>query len=657
MTAWMATPLVQAIQDRDLFRLKQLVKQGADPYQKDNHGRDAIIRAAYVGWADAWQLFKNSGIRLSDSISLVDLVSLLPRHPGLSSSAEFHKMAVMLLAEQPDLELKDEKGRTALWSACHQGVKTAALMLIKTGAEVNSCNNQGCTVLSAALNYGFRAHTDNLTVIQALLDAGASPFAGSQQMQPPFALYWATYGEGRSSSLIQMLLNAGAEANDIEPESGRSALINSLHRPDIVKCLLDAGANTEHRTRQGMTALAEAAKRGRADSLALLLQYGADPMALDSLGRSPLDWADKGGHTECRKLLQQAIPEGGKAVSGPLPLHRALDLGYETEAARLLANRDYLKQTDPEGNTPLHLAARQGVLTIAQVLITEQMPLDALNHNGQTPLWLASKGHHTALAHDLMRSGANPNIADKYGRTPLHLCAEHPDTELAALLLKYGSNPNLCYRLAGEHTALSQAIRYTNLALIRLLLQQGADARQHETGELSSGGLLNQAASQANLPVEAIDLLINAGADLHARDFKGNTPLHLAVNYGSREIMAALLAKGADTEAVNRDGSTPLMAAAVTGDYKKTELLLDNSANPNHQNRRGTTALHLAAFNLNRDSVRQLLLAGARPTLTDNDGRTPRDWADEPFSPNAEAQDLIIQLLTQTGISKRKGSD
>lgn len=92
------------------------------------------------------------------------------------------------------------------------------------------------------------------------------------------------------------------------------------------------------------------------------------------------------------------------------------------------------------------------------------------------------------------------------------------------------------------------------------------------------------------------DLLISAGADVHAADGMGATPLFIA----SKKLVPVLVKHGANVNARAHDGSTPLHAWACESD--------------------DTGAV---------GSIKALLKAGADPTLADHNGKTPADHAEE----------------------------
>lgn len=127
-----------------------------------------------------------------------------------------------------------------------------------------------------------------------------------------------------------------------------------------------------------------------------------------------------------------------------------------------------------------------------------------------------------------------------------------------------------------------------------------------------------------------VELLLDSGADIEARNEDGSTPLIWASAYAQTEVVKVLIHRGAKLDVTDNDGNTPLIAAAcecalatMNSAYDTVKILLDMGCNVNARSKNGTTALMNAASGFGGASIVELLLqSGASPRLKDRHGNT-----------------------------------
>ena len=119
-------------------------------------------------------------------------------------------------------------------------------------------------------------------------------------------------------------------------------------------------------------------------------------------------------------------------------------------------------------------------------------------------------------------------------------------------------------------------------------------------------------------------------------------PLHRVAASGTPAVVAALLNAGADLEARNNVGSTPLHRVAASGTPAVVAALLDAGADVKKRNTEGWTPLHMAAARGTPALVEALLDAGADPSATDAEGCCPWDFAKK--NPLLEGTDVYWRL-------------
>ncbi|KAF8545004.1 ankyrin repeat-containing domain protein [Trichophaea hybrida] len=190
---------------------------------------------------------------------------------------------------------------------------------------------------------------------------------------------------------------------------------------DIVRLLLDGGADVNAKTKSDKTPLHRASRYGRAVIVRLLLDGGADVNAKDRGNESPLHGASLNGHEAIVRLLL----DGGADVNAndrdkESPLHGASLNGHEAIVRLLLDGGADVNAKTKSDNTPLHRASRYGRAAIVRLLLDGGADVNAKDRDNDSPLHGASRYGYEAIVRLLLDGGADVNAKNKLGYTPLH---------------------------------------------------------------------------------------------------------------------------------------------------------------------------------------------------------------------------------------------
>ena len=176
--------------------------------------------------------------------------------------------------------------------------------------------------------------------------------------------------------------------------------------------------------------------------------------------------------------------------------------------------------------------------------------------------------------------------------------------------------------VAAEEPTLADAAEKGNGALIRTLLDRGADVNAPQVDGMTA---LHWAVYHDD--AETAGLLVRSGADVAAENRYGVPPLSVAATNGNADIVTLLLDAGASATTTLRGGETVLMTAARTGSLGAVRALLAHGADPNALEQRDQTALMWAAAEGHAAVVHALAEVGADIHATLRSGFTPMFFA------------------------------
>jgi len=210
--------------------------------------------------------------------------------------------AFFLCAGLPSSRASESAPDRALIVSAIKGDVAAVRKTLKEGATVDVRDNRGRTALLIA------THDNNVELARALIAAGADVNAKDNIEDSPFLYAGA---EGRND-ILRMTLDAGADLKSVNRYGG-TALIPAAHHgyPKTVAILLNTNIDKNHVNKFGWTALLEAIVLGDGGAthtkiVNLLVRAGANVNIADGQGVTPLQHARSRGYTDIAQILEKA---------------------------------------------------------------------------------------------------------------------------------------------------------------------------------------------------------------------------------------------------------------------------------------------------------------------------------------------------------------
>ncbi|CAB0038616.1 unnamed protein product [Trichogramma brassicae] len=316
------------------------------------------------------------------------------------------------------------------------------------------------------------------------------------------------------------------------------------------------------------------------------------------------------------------------------PIHHAAKHKYSDDLYGIIDelfemyNSYDVNYTDESGYSHFHVACRFGFDEVVEKFFElGQDPNCLVTETGDSPLHLALANGHKEVAERLLKNGANPNLANKDGLLPLHiLCTKCTNSDLIKMFLnKLQQNPNHIVPKTGD-SPLHLALEFGRKKVAKLLLRNGANPNlANKDGLLPLHILCTTKYPNSEL----MEIFLNKLQQNpnHIVPKTGDSPLHLAVENGHKEVAKLLLRNGANPNWANKDGLLPLHILCTTK-YPNSELmeifLNKLQQNPNHiVPKTGDSPLHLALENGHKEMAELLLRNGANPNLANGYGLTP----------------------------------
>lgn len=550
----------------------------------DSYGETALLKAIKNDYSQLASLCIDSKASLDNG----DNESNTPLWKALSRGNI--EIFTKLIFSGAKLDLLDDNGNSLLAQCIDDKKFNYAKILITAGADVNAKKKNGRTPLYEACD------ENNLEIAKLLIEKGANVNSknGSYDKPPLFEVMYPDNYE-----LVQLLIEKGANANG-KDKSGENALfhINSSFDQRIIKLLLDHGADVNARNDKGETPVLNAACFGRFDQLNLYKSYNAHFNVMDNEENTGIHYSVLGavpttyeimhkifytGHTITEDILNIFFDHGvdinrqNKKGQTALMLAANGKEDYPEYVRLILSYQVNINLQDTDNRTALMYAV--GKPQTVQALLDAHPNLTLMNSDGNTALDIAEKislsypelteyeksahilraalGNNTPLKplteaillgytdqlSAILAQNRDINETDSEGSTALFCAVVKQDIQTLRLLINLKANPNIAPK--NWLPPLSLAIKKRDNEISRMLITAGADVQKTAYDGYSIQTPLRIAIGDPWLyqepNLEAVQFLIQAGADIEWKNGNGETELVYACRNSSPEIVQYLL--------------------------------------------------------------------------------------------------------------------
>jgi ankyrin repeat protein len=618
------TALHRTVSNRDIASLHTLLATPKiDKESRCSGGFTSLILAAEIGWIE--------GVKaLCECSGGVD-INAKSANGGSAlawATSEGHEDVVryLLSSEEIDIEGRDNQGMTALAIAAQFNYPAIVKLLLGNSADINTRSTHSKSATHKSFTPAIIATcTDAVEALEVLIARGAdlSLRTGHDESILEIAIL------ERSRKAVKILLRklcgndypVESVALEIAMAKGAVEIRGVMKTVEMMYAYTSMYAEVEKRADDEEGAMAQRSYTW----IPWVLEKAGDvvkPFTLTKMLHVAFVETDV---DLLRVLVDLGCDVNRPAGKGQLPLSIAARL-CDVELVRILLDtgadanlgsrntRDGVRYTPFDdavlGMTPagenievVKLLLERGCCRVNKGVDIDCTAFSCMVRRAGEEKW--DSGVMNDLARQMIDSVIDiDDDRDDTGHTVLHVAVYHKRADLIDLLLARGANIEAMssrgwtpFILACQHSP----------SMISVLVEKGANV--HAKGEHGIGAH-HFAAAMGNL--EALELLLEMGLNIEQKTQEGFTPLASSLTRGQENTALALLKHGADLTWTTDRHRTALHLAAYTGlRHATAEILKHPEIDVNAPDRDGWTPLHDACKNGTLAIVSALLDAGA----------------------------------------------
>jgi len=516
---------------------------------------------------------------------------------ALSPSYEIDKYIQLLLSKGADINARGVVGRTPLVSAIrNKDIETETIeLLIKVGADINAVDDYGNSILHIAA--------------------------------------------ANSLDSVKFLINHGANINILNPHDNRNVLVSAVEyiKEDIVKYLLEQGADVNTKDQYGKTAL----------NYALEYEFSDIAMLLDA--HSAVSSSQEEIATASKSAVEINIPE-----IEPEEVVQVKTLDDAIKAKDIDAVKKYYAREKQTADI-LDLSVSSinaGSLEIFLYFISQGQDIGFVDSDGYSFLHDAVLNNEIKIVEYLLGKGLDINIRTHDKKTGLLRNSVHSSLSMVKLLYANGikDDKDLDYNL------VSRSLKQNNVDIALYFLDKGYELskekgienqpliihlisnnkleafkflldRDMDTELMLEGHTLLHLCLLVNKNEMAL-MLINAGANVNARNIDDEPLFINAMKYENLDIAKAIYANGGNVNEPYE--KSPLFIALSNKNILLSRLLMEKGADASFvESSSKDTLVHIAAQYGYLEIIKTLINKGAKANSTNEKGETPLDIAKE----------------------------